>query len=57
MTSSGIEPAIFLFVAQHLNHCAAAVPREKKYVSEYKSIVSETLNKDMLKVDLRGNFT
>jgi len=26
MTSSGIEPATFQFVAQHLNHCATAVP-------------------------------
>jgi len=26
MTSSGIEPATFRFVAQHLNHCATAVP-------------------------------
>jgi len=26
MTPSGIEPATFLFVAQHLNHCATAVP-------------------------------
>ena len=25
MTLSGIEPATFLFVAQHLNHCATAV--------------------------------
>ena len=25
--TAGIEPATFLFVAQHLNHCAAAVPR------------------------------
>ena len=24
--SSGIEPATFRFVAQHLNHCATAVP-------------------------------
>jgi len=26
MTPSGIEPATFWFVAQHLNHCATAVP-------------------------------
>ena len=26
MTQSGIEPATFRFVAQHLNHCATAVP-------------------------------
>ena len=25
MTPSGIEPATFRFVAQHLNHCATAV--------------------------------
>jgi len=27
MTPSGIEPATFRFVAQYLNHCAAAVSR------------------------------
>jgi hypothetical protein len=26
MTPTGIEPATFRFVAQHLNHCATAVP-------------------------------
>ena len=26
MTLAGIEPATFQFVAQHLNHCATAVP-------------------------------
>ena len=26
MTLAGIEPATFRFVAQHLNHCATAVP-------------------------------
>jgi len=25
--SNGIEPPTFQFVAQHLNHCATAVPR------------------------------
>ena len=28
MTPSGIEPATFRFVAQHLNHCATAVPTD-----------------------------
>ena len=27
MTPAGIEPATLRFVAQHLNHCATAVPR------------------------------
>ena len=27
---AGIEPATFRFVAQHLNHCATAVPRGLK---------------------------
>ena len=27
LTSVGIEPATFPFVAQHLNHCATAVPK------------------------------
>jgi len=26
MTPAGVEPATFRFVAQHLNHCATAVP-------------------------------
>jgi len=29
MTTAGIEPATFRFVAQHLNHCATAVPTAK----------------------------
>ena len=29
MTPSGIEPATFRFVAQHLNHCATAVPKPR----------------------------
>jgi len=27
MTPAGIEPTTFRFVAQHLNHCATAVPQ------------------------------
>ena len=43
MTPSGIEPATFRFVAQHLNHCATAVPLIKyivynKVLSRYKLI-------------------
>ena len=26
LTPAGIEPATYRFVAQHLNHCATAVP-------------------------------
>jgi len=33
MTPPGIEPATFRFVAQHLNHCATAVPYDPyKYI-------------------------
>ena len=31
LTPAGIEPATFRFVAQHLNHCATAVPRVQLY--------------------------
>jgi len=30
LTPPGIEPATFRFVAQYLNHCATAVPRENQ---------------------------
>ena len=33
MTLAGIEPATFRFVAQHLNHCATAVPRPESQVN------------------------
>ena len=32
MTLAGIEPATFRFVAQHLNHCATAVPHIYIYI-------------------------
>jgi hypothetical protein len=31
MIPAGIEPATFRFVAQHLNHCATAVPKGSMY--------------------------
>jgi len=30
LTPAGIEPATFRFVAQHLNHCATAVPKHPR---------------------------
>jgi len=30
LTPAGIGPATFRFVAQHLNHCATAVPQRVK---------------------------
>jgi len=31
LTPAGIEPATYRFVAQHLNHCATAVPTTYMY--------------------------
>jgi hypothetical protein len=40
MTSTGIEPAIFRFVAQYLNHCAT-VPQNCKFnkIHEHQAFV------------------
>ena len=35
MTPSGIEPATFRFVVQHLNHCATAVPKFTKKLKKF----------------------
>ena len=35
LTPAGIEPATYRFVAQHFNHCAAAVPTEKMWSYEF----------------------
>ena len=37
LTPAGIEPATLQFVAQHLNHCAAAVPQ--KDVSSLSNLI------------------
>ena len=43
MTPSGIEPATFRFVAQHLNHCATAVPINYTYIKIIVCLVIKTL--------------
>ena len=43
MTPSGIEPATFRFVAQHLNHCATAVPRTIVSTGKYNIMTSAVL--------------
>jgi len=43
MTSAGIEKATFRFVAQHLNHCATAVPLRERISSKCGWSVSEWL--------------
>ena len=37
LTPAGIEPATFRFVAQHLNHCATAVPLSPDIVRVIRS--------------------
>jgi len=42
-TPAGIEPATFWFVAQHLNHCAAAVPELGNSVNKHETCVKTKL--------------
>jgi len=37
LTPTGIEPAIFRFVTQHLNHCATAVPVSTMSMAYYSA--------------------
>ena len=43
MTPSGIKPATFRFVAQHLNHYATAVPTAKTKLSKSRVVLSGVL--------------
>ena len=40
MTPAGIEPATFRFVAQHLNHCATAVPLFPLYLTKFFFLIN-----------------
>jgi len=44
MTPSGIEPATFRFVAEHLNHCATADPNNTEGVPKIMRKKSHTGN-------------
>ena len=46
LTPAGIEPATFRFVAQHLCHCATAVPLLDFIAALKRSPVQTTLNKE-----------
>jgi len=39
LTPAGIEPATYRFVAQHLNHCATAVPTQREENSIFTTIL------------------
>jgi hypothetical protein len=45
MTPSGIQPATFQFVAQHLNHCATVVLYNTQIQVEYMHTVIYIVNK------------
>jgi len=45
LTAAGIEPATFRIVAQHLNHCATAVP--KVYIVFYTNSIEISLKNNL----------
>ena len=51
LTPAGIEPTTFRFVAQHLNHCATAVPTTK-VVKEKKLCVAQEVTQTLCAMQL-----
>ena len=43
LTPAGIEPTTFRFVAQHLNHCATAVPNLNIWINETNTLALPVL--------------
>ena len=52
MTPSGIEPATFQFVTQHLNPCATAV----RVVAEYHSYLQTLQRRDTSDLGIDGRM-
>ena len=51
MTPAGIEPANFRFVAQHLNHCATAVPLKFTVFPQFSVILLWPFRNSMWPLD------
>ena len=48
MTPAGIEPATFRFVAQHLNHCATAVPQSLLLRTRKRNRLMQVIQRRMI---------
>ena len=54
MTPTGIEPATFRFVSQHLNHCATAVPNIYMYWTQLKRRLITFSPEEVIRSGLRN---